>query len=106
MPNKFIETLSATDYNQLLENYQTSHNFRLRNRSHAILLSFQKYPIDEIAKICEVHRTTPNKWEIEVNSILGEGKLFPPNCEEFPSHVPLLFKDLQQLNSFIQSFDA
>jgi transposase len=62
MPNKFIETLSETDYHQLLENYQTSNNFRLRNRSHAILLSFQKYPIDEIANICGVHRTTVGIW--------------------------------------------
>ena len=62
MPNKFIETLSETDYNQLLENYQTSNNFRLRNRSHAILLSSQKYPIDEIAKICGAHRTTVGIW--------------------------------------------
>ncbi len=62
MPNKFIETLSDTEYNQLLENYQTSNNFRLRTRSHAILLSSQKYPIDEIAKICGVHRTTVGIW--------------------------------------------
>ena len=61
-PNKFIKTLSETDYNQLLENYQNGNNFRLRNRSHAILLSFQKYPIDEIAEICRVHRTTIGIW--------------------------------------------
>jgi hypothetical protein len=56
-PNKFIKTLSETDYNQLLENYQTGNNFRPRNRSHAILLFFQKYSIDETAEICRVHRT-------------------------------------------------
>jgi transposase len=61
-PNKFIKTLSDTDYNQLLENYQTSDNFGLRRRSHAILLSLQKYPIDEIARICGVHRTTVGIW--------------------------------------------
>jgi len=61
-PNKFIKTLSDTEYNQLLENYQTGNNFQLSRRSHAILLSFQKYPIDEIAKICQVHRTTVGIW--------------------------------------------
>jgi transposase len=73
MPNKFIETLSDTDYNQLLENYQTSNNFRLRNRSHAILLSFQKYPIDEIAKICGVHRTTVGIWMANWNEFGNQG---------------------------------
>lgn len=62
MPNKFIEVLSDKDYQQLLENYQTSPNFRVRNRSQAILLSFQKYPVDEIARICRVHRTTVCLW--------------------------------------------
>ena len=62
MPNKFIETLSDKDYQKLLENYQTATNFRVRNRSQAILLSFQKYPVDEIARICRVHRTTIGIW--------------------------------------------
>ena len=62
MPNKFIETLSDKDYQKLLENYQTATNFRVRNRSQAILLSFQKYPVDEIAQICRVHRTTICIW--------------------------------------------
>ena len=34
----------------------------ISRRSHAILLSFQKYPIDEIAKICQVHRITVGIW--------------------------------------------
>jgi transposase len=62
MPNKFIEALSDTDYRKLLENYQTATNFRVRNRSQAILLSFEKYPVDEIALICRVHRTTICLW--------------------------------------------
>jgi transposase len=62
MPNKFIESLSDKDCQKLLENYQTAANFRVRNRSQAILLSFQKYPIDEIARICRVHRTTIGIW--------------------------------------------
>ena len=73
MPNKFIETLSDSEYNQLLENYQTSNNFQLRKRSHAILLSFQKYPIDEIAKICGAHRSTVGIWIANWNESGNKG---------------------------------
>lgn len=62
MPNKFVKTLLDKDYQKLVENYQTSNNFRVRNRSQAILLSFQKYSVDEIAEICRVHRTTVCLW--------------------------------------------
>ena len=76
MPNKFIKTLSDTDYHKLTENYQTSDNFRIRNRSHAILLSFQKYPIDKIADICQVHRTTVCIWldNWNANKDLADGE--------------------------------
>ena len=73
MPNKFIKTLVDKDYHKLVENYQTSNNFRVRNRSHAILLSFQKYPIDEIAKICQVHRTTVSIWIDNWNEFGSQG---------------------------------
>lgn len=62
LPNKFIKTLDDKDYNKLIENYQTATNFRVRNRSHAILLSFEKYSIDEIASICGVHRNAVSRW--------------------------------------------
>ena len=62
VPNKFIKTLSDQDYHKLVENYQTSKNFRVRSRAHAILLSYQKYSIDEIAAICGVHRTAVSRW--------------------------------------------
>jgi transposase len=62
VPNKFVKILSEEDYNKLVENHQKSENFRVRNRAHAILLSFQKYPIDEIAVICGVHRNTVSRW--------------------------------------------
>lgn len=62
MPNKFVKTLFDKDYQKLVENYQTSSNFRVRIRSQAILLSFQKYAVDEIAQICRVHRTTIGIW--------------------------------------------
>ena len=62
MPNKYVKTLFDKDYQKLIENYQTSANFRVRNRSQAMLLSFQKYSVDEIARICRVHRTTVGIW--------------------------------------------
>lgn len=62
VPNKFIQTLSDKDYQKLVENYQTSTNFRVRNRSHAILLSFEKRSMDEIASICGVHPTAVSRW--------------------------------------------
>lgn len=62
VPNKFVKILSEEDYTKLVGNHQKSENFRVRNRSHAILLSFQKYPIDEIAAICGVHRNAVSRW--------------------------------------------
>jgi transposase len=62
VPTKFVEILSEEDYTKLVDNHQTSENFRVRNRSHAILLSFQKYPIQEIATICGVHRNAVSRW--------------------------------------------
>ena len=63
--------MSDKDYHKLVENYQTSDNLRVSRRSHAILLSFQKYPIDEIAKICRVHRTTVGIWIANWNANKG-----------------------------------
>ena len=71
MPTKFVETLSPEEHSSLVENHQTSENFRLRNRSHAILLSFEKYPIAEIARICRVDRDTVSGWIDNWNE-LGE----------------------------------
>ncbi len=61
-PTKFINTLSEQEHNKLIENHQTSDNFRVRNRSHAILLSSERFSIDEIARICRVDRDTVSLW--------------------------------------------
>ncbi len=63
--------MSPEEHSSLVENHQTSENFRLRNRSHAILLSFEKYPIAEIARICRVDRDTVSGWIDNWNE-LGE----------------------------------
>jgi len=62
VPTKFIKTLVDQEYDKLVENYQTSPKFRVRNRSQAILLSFQRYSIDQIAAICGVHRNAVSRW--------------------------------------------
>lgn len=61
-PTKFVNTLSEQEHSKLIENHQTDDNFRVRNRSHAILLSAEKFPIDEIARICRVDRDTISLW--------------------------------------------
>ena len=73
VPTKFIKTLSQEDRRRLIENHQTSPNFRVRNRSHAILLSFEKFPIAEIAKICRVDRDTVSGWIDNWNEFQFEG---------------------------------
>ena len=62
VPTKFITTLSEEEHNRLIKNHQTSNNFRVRNRSHAILLSLEKFSIAEIAKVCRVDRDTVSGW--------------------------------------------
>ena len=79
VPTKFVKTLSAEDLANLIENHQTNDNFRIRNRSHAILLSFEKFPLNEIAKICRVDRDTVSQWidnwnEFGLNGLEDEGK--------------------------------
>jgi transposase len=62
VPIKFVKSLSQEEHSRLIENHQTNNNFRVRNRSHAILLSFERFPIAEIAKICRVDRDTVSSW--------------------------------------------
>jgi hypothetical protein len=62
MPNKFVNNLTDENIIKLEQLWQTSSNFRLRNRSQAVLLSFQKVPIDETAKICNVGRDAVSSW--------------------------------------------
>lgn len=85
MPHKFVETLSDKDYRKLVENYQSSGNFRVRNRSQAILLSFQKYPIDEIAVICGVHRNAISRWINRWNERGREGLADAPQTGRPPT---------------------
>lgn len=62
IPRKFITALSEEEVNKLVKNHQNHQNFRVRHRSHAILMSFQGSSIDEIAKACRVDRDTVSRW--------------------------------------------
>src|SRR5215216_917645 len=71
VPTKFVKSLLPEQRNKLIDNHQNSHTFRLRNRSQAILLSFDKFSIDDIAKICRVDRDSVSRWIDNWNE-LGE----------------------------------
>jgi transposase len=73
VPTKFIETLSKTEKSKLIRDHQTSKNFRIRNRSHAILLSYEGFAVDEIAKICRVDRDTVSLWINNWNEVGSQG---------------------------------
>jgi len=62
IPNKFAKTLSDEERKKLIENHQKHPNFRVRHRSHAILLSHQGSTREEIARICRVQRDTVSLW--------------------------------------------
>ncbi len=86
VPTKFIETLSQQEHSSLIENHQTSENFRVRNRSHAILLSFEIFPIAAIARICRVDRDTVSAWIDNWHEFGGKGL----EDEEKPGRPPIL----------------
>lgn len=86
IPTKFVKTLSNEEHSKLIENHQTSDNFRIRNRSHAILLSYSKFPIAEIAKICRLDRDTISLWIDNWNEF-GNGGL---EDEGKPGRPPIL----------------
>ncbi len=62
VPNKFVKTLSDEERKKLIENHQNHPNFRVRHRSHTILLSHQGSTREEIARICRVRRDTVSFW--------------------------------------------
>lgn len=92
VPTKFIKTLSEQEHSRLIENHQTNHSFRVRNRSHAILLSFEKYPIAEIAKICRVDRDTVSDWIDNWNKFSFKGL----EDEEKTGRPPILTREEQE----------
>lgn len=62
MPNKFVSNLTAEEITKLEQLWQTNANFRVRNRAQALLLSYRRVGIDEIARICKVGRDAVSSW--------------------------------------------
>ena len=85
-PTKFVKTLSDEEHNKLLENQQTSENYRVRNRSQAILLSSERFSIDHIAEICRVDRDTVSRWIDNWNNLGFTGLV----DNEKPGRPPIL----------------
>jgi transposase len=98
---RFVSALSESDKEQLtaLFKYHASHS--VRRRAHSILLSSDRFTIDEIARIYQIHRetvgTTLDRWEKD-----GVGGMFndprsgrPPKLSEADANeaVKLLKED-------------
>jgi transposase len=59
---KFVPELPEADQLQLTVLLKSSTNFRVRQRSHALLLSARGYTIETLADIFRVHRNTVSEW--------------------------------------------
>lgn len=59
---KFVLELAESDQIQLTGLLKSSANFRVRQRSHALLLSARGYRIETLADIFNVHRNTVSEW--------------------------------------------
>ncbi len=57
-----VEKLNDEEIKILKRIINCSNNYRVRNRAHAIILSYEKYNIDLISDIFKVHRATVNNW--------------------------------------------
>lgn len=59
---KYVNPLSPQDKKALTRVYQTHTNHRVRQRSHAILLSHRGYKIPDISLLLESHRDRVSAW--------------------------------------------
>jgi transposase len=70
---KFIKILTKAEQHKLIRDHQMGETFRIRNRSHAILLSREGFAVAEIAKICRVDRDTVSVWLDNWNELGSKG---------------------------------
>ena len=59
---KFVSALTAAAQDQLQQLAAQDPARRVRMRAHSLLLSAQGTPIDEIARIYQVHRNSVSSW--------------------------------------------
>lgn len=60
--SRFIKKLSKAQVLRLEKFRDNGENKRIRHRAHAILLSFQKTPVNELVKIFQSNRNTICGW--------------------------------------------
>ncbi len=60
--SRFVEKLTKQQIQKLEEDYRHGDTSRIRERSHAILLSYQKTSVVELARIFQTSRTTISQW--------------------------------------------
>jgi transposase len=61
-PTKFVKPLTVEQRSKLEELYKTDGRWRTRQRAQAILLSAQKYSIDQLAALYECDRDRVSQW--------------------------------------------
>lgn len=59
---RYIQKLTDFQVSFLQRQMKESQDFRVRQRSHALLLSHKKYSIDQLADIFSVNRETIRNW--------------------------------------------
>ena len=59
---KYVNPLTEQDIERLNRTYKTHTNHRVRQRSHAILLSHRGYKIPDISQLLESHRDRVSAW--------------------------------------------
>lgn len=61
-PHKYVSDLSDYDIEFLKKLREYGSSPRIRRKAGVILLSFRKYPVDEIAELYEIQRNTVSKY--------------------------------------------
>ena len=68
---KFVDSLTQPDFQLLYEIRRTSAIQRIRDRSHAVLLSNKGYKINNVANIFDLDRDTVSAW-LDAWKVLAE----------------------------------
>lgn len=61
-PNRFVSELTDDEISTLNEMLKNHDSYRVRRRAHAVLLSSEKFGLDDIAAVCKADRDTVSSW--------------------------------------------
>lgn len=72
-PNRFVSDLTDDEISTLNEMVKNHHSYRVRRRAHAVLLSSERFRIDDIASVCKADRDSVSSWlkAWETEGIMG-----------------------------------